>query len=344
MKKVTIKNTIILIVSCFTVFVSTTVAFATTTPDVTTSATPTVATEPAATTSSSATTVPVPAATTTSSVTSEPLTTTTSGSISIAPDSLLYPLKLMVESVQTTLTFTTEGKAELLVSFANKRLAEANLMTERNKQKLVLSVMQAYVKTINAANEKAQEAATTQPTQDVKTILESIQIIEQSADNFVIKVTGTVPQNISDQLKTVVADQVKKTILNEAVAATQDKLKEANQQVKVAKKQLAIARKIGNDALVKSATDALAASQKSKDDASTLKDQVKAYKKDVVSNIKKQEDASGIIDHERDENDRSDKHKDKEKYHKQKKEFHNQDEDSKKDNHDSQDNDEDEDD
>lgn len=253
----------------------------------------------------------------------------------------------MVESVQTALTFTPEGKAELLVSFANKRLAEANLMTEKNKQKLVLSVMQAYVKTINAANKNAQKAATTQLAQDVKPILDSIQITEQSADNFIIKVTGTVPQNISDQIKTVVTDQVKKTIVNEAMAATQDKVKEVNKQVNVAKKQLAIAKKSGSDVLVKSTTDTLAALQKSKDDASALKDQVKAYKKDVVSSINQQEAASGIIDHQRengDENDRSDKHgdksdkhKDEEKYQKHQHRLDNQDENGFQYNHDDKD-------
>jgi hypothetical protein len=287
MNKGTLKKSLVLIITCFTVIASATaVAFA------------------------DGQTVAVPST-----------TTTTNGSITIAPDSVLYPLKLMVESVQAALTFTPDGKAELLVSFANKRLAEADLMSVRNKQELILSVMQTYVKTINAANKKAQEASATQTTLDVKPILDSIQITEQSADNFVIKVTGTVPQNISEQLKIVVADQVKKTIVNQAAAAAKDEVKDANQQVNMAQKQLEIAKESGNDTLVKSAADALAAAQKSKDDASALKEQVKAYKKDVVSRINQQEAAAGIIDQQEvkvDENDKSDEHGDKSDKHKDK--------------------------
>jgi hypothetical protein len=206
----------------------------------------------------------------------------------------------MVESVQTTLTFSADGKAELLVTIANKRLAEADLMTERNKQELVLSVMKAYVKTVNEASEKAEEAAQTQ--QDIKPILDSIQITQQTADQIVIKATGVVPQEISEQLKTVVADQVKKTIVNQALAEAKSQERDANQQLRLAQEQLEVAQKSGSDALVKQASDAVNAAVQNKTEASSLKDQVNEYKKEVVNSIeqKDQDEDKDNVDKDKD--------------------------------------------
>lgn len=266
---------------------TTIVAAANTPVDAVTSATPVAVTAVQPTTA--------PAATTTSSA----ITTDLSTNVVIAPDSLLYPIKRMVESVQVTLTFTPEGKAELLVSFANERLAEANLMTEKNKQQLVQKVMEAYIKTINEAADRTAEAAKAQ--KDVKPILESIQITEQTAGNFVIKATGIVTSDISEQLKTAVAANVQKTIAAQAATEAKNQFKAANDQVKQARENLKLATEGGSDTMVKSANDELLKAQQLKDKAQELKKQAEAYKGQINRSLEQDEDIDDENDSQLDE-------------------------------------------
>ena len=51
----------------------------------------------------------------------------------VTPDSILYPLERLMESIQVILTFSADGKAELLVECSKERLAEAEIMTQENR-------------------------------------------------------------------------------------------------------------------------------------------------------------------------------------------------------------------
>jgi hypothetical protein len=75
----------------------------------------------------------------------------------VTPDSWLYSLEQMIESVQVAVTFSDEGKAELLVEFANERLAEAEIMSEENQLDLMEQVLRAYSDTIKKANFQVQQ-------------------------------------------------------------------------------------------------------------------------------------------------------------------------------------------
>lgn len=263
---------------------------------------------PADTTTSATVSTPAPVkqpveaadGTTTASVTA----TDPGSNVVIAPDSLLYPIKKMIESVQVALTFTAEGKAELLVSFANERLAEANLMTERNRQELVQKVMEAYIKTMNEAAEKAAEAAQDQT--DVKPLLESIQITEQTADNIVIKATGIVPADVAGQLKTAVAVQVKKTIAVQAAAEAKDQFNAANDSVKQARETLKLAEKGGDEALIKAANDELLKAQDVRKMAQQLKKEAEAYKGQINESLKHDDEDDDQFDEQDEDKDDGD--------------------------------------
>ncbi|EQB20270.1 Transcription initiation factor IIF alpha subunit [Dehalobacter sp. UNSWDHB] len=75
----------------------------------------------------------------------------------VTPDSWLYSIEQMIESVQVAVTFSDEGKAELLVEFANERLAEAEIMSEENQLDLMEQVLRAYSDTIKKANFQVQQ-------------------------------------------------------------------------------------------------------------------------------------------------------------------------------------------
>ncbi|RJE47627.1 hemagglutinin [Dehalobacter sp. MCB1] len=75
----------------------------------------------------------------------------------VTPDSWLYSIEQMIENVQVAVTFSDEGKAELLVEFANERLAEAEIMSEENQLDLMEQVLRAYSDTIKKANFQVQQ-------------------------------------------------------------------------------------------------------------------------------------------------------------------------------------------
>lgn len=231
------------------------------------------------------TTAPVTAPTAT--VTPAP-TAMTDTTVTIAPDNILYSLKRLVESIQVAFTFSPEGKAELLVTLADERLAEAELMSENNKRELVEQVMKAYVKNVKTANEKLEEAA--EAGKDVTAVLDDIRIVEQTAGKLVIKATGMLPAESAETLKAQVAGQVKSTLAVQAFAIAKVDYKDSNAAVKTANNELKAAEKSGDEALVTAAKEKLELALQAKTNAEKLKDEVKAYKDDIIKDIKDEDD------------------------------------------------------
>jgi hypothetical protein len=261
------------------------------TPTPTPTATPTPTPTPTATPTATPTSTPTPTPTATATATPAP-TTETGTTVTIAPDNILYSLKRLVESIQVALTFSPEGKAELLVTLADKRLAEAEMMSEQNKQELVEGVMKAYVETVEAANEKLEQAA--QDGKDVTAVLEDIRIIELTADKLVIKATGVLPTESADALKALITDQVKETLAVQAFTIAKVDYKAAAAAVKVAEEELAAAEKTGGEALIKAATEKLQLALQTMEQAEKLKNEVEAYKEEIIKGIKDNDEENGL--------------------------------------------------
>lgn len=263
----------------------------------------TTATNTTASSGSAISTANAVAAATNTSTANTSATTTSAGvaaetgtDVSIAPDNIFYNVKRLIENIQVALTFTPEGKAELLVTLADKRLAEADLMVERNKQELVGQVMKAYVKTVSDANEKLEEAA--KSGSDVKETLDDIRIIEQTADKLVIRASGVIPADSADALKTRVTDQVKATLAVQAFAIARTELKEADAALKAADSALETAQKTGDQTAVKAAEADRQAAQQAKTDAENVKNQVETYKNEIVKALKDDMDENSGEDKE----------------------------------------------
>ena len=198
---------------------------------------------------------------------------------SITPDSPLYALDQLIESVQVTFVFSPDKKAELLVGFANERLWEARLMTERNKQALVENVMKIYVKTVEEANKKLEEAAKEE--KDVAPILESIKVVEDTAGKIVIKAEGMIPEKAAEEIKTAISNEVKKTLSVQAFAISKLKLTEANMGLNHAREELKLAREFEEETKIKKAEEQLVKTEQNKAEMTDLKEQVKEYKEAV---------------------------------------------------------------
>lgn len=201
----------------------------------------------------------------------------------ITPDSPLYPVERLIENIQIALTFSAEGKAELLIEFANERLAEAQIMTEQNRQDLVHKVMKVFAKTIEIANNKAKEAA--ENDKDVTNIIEKIEVIETEASSILIKATGVIPEEAAETLKEAISVEVKKTLAVKAFAVAKANFFEAKKQFEAAKEEFKKAQETGDETEIQVALEKLKLAEKYKNEMEQLKDNVDEYKENLKQEL-----------------------------------------------------------
>jgi len=94
------------------------------------------------------------------------------------PDETFYSIKRLFENVQLFLTFSAEDKAALLTEFAEKRLAEAQVMDEAGKLELVKDMVEEYAAALLKAQKKAEEVVI-----DGLSIQEIVKQIEKLLDD-----------------------------------------------------------------------------------------------------------------------------------------------------------------
>jgi hypothetical protein len=73
------------------------------------------------------------------------------------PDSFLYTFDLLMEDIKLLLTFNPEKEAELLLKFAQERLAEATLMKQAEKVAFVEKAVTEYLALLKQVEEKVTE-------------------------------------------------------------------------------------------------------------------------------------------------------------------------------------------
>jgi len=139
----------------------------------------------------------------------------------VTPDSWLYSIEQMIENVQVAVTFSDEGKAELLVEFANERLAEAEIMSEENQLDLMEQVLRAYSDTIKKANFQVQqiiedtEAAEGTETDGADTVVDE-ETVATSTEETTTDETAT-DETATDE--TVAVDTEENTVISNLLAS-----------------------------------------------------------------------------------------------------------------------------
>ncbi|MBT2679686.1 hypothetical protein J7E38_11795 [Bacillus sp. ISL-35] len=73
------------------------------------------------------------------------------------PDEFLFTFDQLFEELKLLITFDDEKEAELLLEFANERLAEAAAMSEEEKTEFVQEAFKDYLETLEEAQEKVTE-------------------------------------------------------------------------------------------------------------------------------------------------------------------------------------------
>jgi len=81
--------------------------------------------------------------------------------VRLLPDNPLYFLKTLKEKIQLLVTRSSTGQADLLLSFAQKRLAEALEVSRRGKIHISEKLFEAFGQDVKLAREKIAQARTT---------------------------------------------------------------------------------------------------------------------------------------------------------------------------------------
>ncbi|NLI92716.1 MAG: hypothetical protein GX434_11070 [Peptococcaceae bacterium] len=200
----------------------------------------------------------------------------------ITPDSFLYSLEQMIESVQLALTFNQEGKAELLIEFANERLAEAQVINEKNQSQLVDRVLHAYISTVEKANTICKTAVEQEQTSDnVGAILDKIEVLQNDGEKVAIKITGSMPQEQSQAIIDSIKAQVKITLASKAYVTVKKEFVNSVHNVAEAKKQLEAAIQSGDQAAIAAAQAKLQETEQYRDQMAQLKKDVQELRRDV---------------------------------------------------------------
>ncbi|WP_415535215.1 DUF5667 domain-containing protein [Dehalobacter sp. 4CP] len=299
------------------VFAETTTDGTTVTEDVSTS-TPDTTTDPA---TDSTTTDPT-TDTTTDAVTTDSTTMDSTGQASaedeagVTPDSWLYSIEQMIESVQVAVTFSDEGKAELLVEFANERLAEAEIMSEQNQLDLMEQALKVYSDTIKKANFQVQQmiedneaaegtdttatdsaaddgavttstdetvaedtaATDTEENTVISNLLASIELVQSDADKVVLKISGNLTEDQAEIMQNIIKAEVQNTIAIKAYVAAKKAYGDAVQQFAAAKAELGEARASGDEAAVAAALEKVEQAEQYKNDMQELRKDIQKIK------------------------------------------------------------------
>jgi hypothetical protein len=126
----------------------------------------------------------------------------TAADAGITPDSILYTADKLFEDIQLLLTFDSEAEAELLLQFAQERIAEAKVMTEQEKTEFVQTAVDDYLSTLQQAQDKVLEVVTDEnQSEEVKDEL-----------NQELEDTTVVDEDISENLEEEQQEELSDTV------------------------------------------------------------------------------------------------------------------------------------
>ena len=117
----------------------------------------------------------------------------------ILPGHPLYFLKNWSENIRTVFTFSDEAKAERMLFLSEKRLAEANELSELGEVELAQETLSRYEGHLNAALERAQEAR--EKGQDMDEVLGRVSEATSKHQGVLADVYERVPEQAQEAIQ-----------------------------------------------------------------------------------------------------------------------------------------------
>lgn len=199
----------------------------------------------------------------------------------LTPDKLMYPVEKLIENIQLILTYSDETKAELLIEFADERLAEAEVMNDKNENKLVEELMDTYVETITEANKKLESIVDDDKDKDAIDISEKIAEVQSEVDRILTKISGKFPKDIEQGLKEKIYKEIKKTITVKIFVMAKENYIEAKRNYEIAVAEYTKVKTTGDKALIQKANQELKEARKNLNQLEQIKVEFEKAKEDL---------------------------------------------------------------
>lgn len=145
----------------------------------------------------------------------------------ITPDSPFYFLDKWAEAISLFFTFSPEAKAEKKLSYAEERLAEAQVMAQKGDEKALAVAEKGYEEDIDEATQDAKNAAE----KGKENALEKIQEATTRHEATMQKVLNQVPEQAKDSIQKAIDESAKGH--ENAMEAINGEKKDQNEQPEV---------------------------------------------------------------------------------------------------------------
>jgi hypothetical protein len=231
----------------------------------------------------------------------------------ITPDSILYPFDKLLDEIRIIFSFTDGSKVETLISIAQERLGESEVMIEAGKNEEALEALDEYKEIIERANEVLDNAAErAEAAEDEKKSEELAELEEKLAEekDAAVEVIENIQERVEDgetreALSIVIEMQIAKREAVRAMVDARHQLNAARKDYNMARVELKKAQK-SNDAeaiakaeeLLKNAEEAYGIEQTNYSEAFLNKQTVvKRYAGMKIADVvEENEDAAEIVD------------------------------------------------
>lgn len=167
----------------------------------------------------------------------------------ITPDNYWYGLEKKLEDLQLLLTYSDKSKAELLLELANERIAEANMMAEKDKKDLLEATMRDYTEKITKTNKELVKIAEKDKGKEVIDISEKVAIVQNCGDHVLFEAEGKISEDVKQELQEKISVEIKKTITVKIFAMAKENLSKAEDLLKSAESEYKLALELGDSNL-----------------------------------------------------------------------------------------------
>jgi hypothetical protein len=186
----------------------------------------------------------------------------------VTPDSILYPIDKLIDEVQVIFTFTDGSKVETLLSNAEERLGESEVMAEAGNKEGAEEALKAYTETITEVNDKLDEVVKadadsedTDKDEEVVKLEEATAEHQDSSIEILEDIKDEVGEDSEQILTKVIEMQIAKKAAVRAMVEARHELNDAKKEYNAAKVELKKAEKSGDEEAVKKAEEALKVSE-----------------------------------------------------------------------------------
>jgi len=225
--------------------------------------------------------------------------------ISITPDSVFYPLKLLVESLRISLTTDEMGKAELMISYANRRLAEADIMREQDDEELVRELIRESLKLVDGANAFAFGAPEGKGNKHVEDVQSEISRTE-SEIMMTIRFGAGEHDDLS-QLLGNLEKEIVRAMATRTFQTAKENFFDAKDDFMTAKEEYKKAKQSGDEQAIAAAYEVLLAAEANKDNMEEIKNQFENLKEKIKDSYEDDEEEEKDRDKDEEEEEKKDK-------------------------------------